>query len=609
MPAPYGQFGRRLQRPAAAHAPAAIDLAAQIRAEPPPAATLDRGRYLRVAFFFARVFLSFIGWDLILRHIPGFRNLAVTNSVARWRSHAQRYRRLAVRYGGVLIKLGQFLSIRVDVLPADVTSELRGLQDEVPAESLDDVKAVIAGEFKRPTEEVFAWFSPQPEAAASLAQVHKARLVTGEEVVVKVQRPRIEQLVETDLAALHLAISWLKLYRPVTRRVDLDRLYAEFFRTTRAELDFIQEGRNADRFAADFASDPGIYIADVFWEVTTRRVLTLENVASIKIDDVQAMEAAGISRAEVARKLYDTYLEQIFVHSFVHADPHPGNLFVHPLGPEPNAGAAADGGTAAQGDVAGVLTESRPFLLIFVDFGMVAVIPEAMRSALRDVAIAVGTRDAHRMVQAYVDAGVLLPGADRQRIEELHDVLFARLGGMKMGQLTGIAMQQAPYLLREYRDLLFEMPFQFPTDVVFAMRAVAILAGMATTLDRNFDPWAATLPFAERLAADELARNWRGALDEIGELARLALRLPARLDRYLTQAERGELVQQTALAPDAAKSLRRLERSVDRLTWALIAMGLLMAGMLLRTTDGPGGISTAALIGAGIVFIWGMTRR
>ena len=143
----------------------------------------------------------------------------------------------------------------------------------------------------------------------------------------------------------------------------------------------------------------------------------------------------------------------------------------------------------------------RPFWLIFVDFGMVAVIPESMRGAMRDVAIAVGTRDARRLVQAYYDAGVLLPGADRQRIEELHEVMFARFGGVRMGQLSDVAMQQAGYFVREYRDLLYDLPFQFPTDVLFAMRAVAILSGMATTLDPHFDPWAATLPFAERLAS------------------------------------------------------------------------------------------------------------
>jgi predicted unusual protein kinase regulating ubiquinone biosynthesis (AarF/ABC1/UbiB family) len=175
----------------------------------------------------------------------------------------------------------------------------------VPAEPLDDVRRVIEEEFKRPVEEVYTWLSPVPQAAASLAQVHQARLQDGEEVVVKVQRPRIGLLVETDLAALRLATNWLKLYGPVNRHVALDRLFEEFARTTRAELDFVAEGRNADHFANDFANDRGIYIADVFWEYTSRRVLTLENVASIKIDDLEAIDAAGIS-ARVARRLYDT---------------------------------------------------------------------------------------------------------------------------------------------------------------------------------------------------------------------------------------------------------------------------------------------------------------
>lgn len=566
-------------------------------ASPPAEILLDRRRYLRVVFFFARVFLSFIGWNLILGRVPGWRNYVRRTNTSRWRAYAHRFRRLAVANGGVLIKLGQFLSIRVDVLPPVVTNELKGLQDEVPSERSEDIRALIASEFGRSADDVFAWFAPAPVAAASLAQVHAARLQDGQEVVVKVQRPGIERLVATDLAALHLAVNWLKWYRPISHRIDLDRLYAEFSTTTRAELDFVAEGRNADRFAADFAADPGVYIADVFWEYTTRRVLTLENVASIKIDDVAAIEAAGISRAEVARRLYDIYLEQIFVHHFVHADPHPGNLFVHPLPRDPGA------------EVAAAPQAPAPFQIIFVDFGMVAVIPERLRASLRDYVIAVGTRDAHRMVQAYVDSGVLLPSADRKRIEELHETLLARFGGVAIGKLSGAAMQQAQALILEYRDLVFEMPFQFPTDMLFAVRAVAILSGMASALDADFDPWAATLPFAERLASDQLTRDWRGALENLTDLLQLALRLPARFDRYLARAERGELVSQSALAPDAAKAFRRLERSVDRLTWGMVAMGLLMAGMLLRTSEGPDRASTALLAAAAAAFLWGLTRR
>jgi len=553
----------------------------------------DWRRYLRVVRFFARVFLSVIWWDLILRHVPGVRGLAVRTSRERWRQIAQRFRRLAIQLGGVLIKLGQFLSIRVDVLPPEVTAELAGLQDEVPAESLVDVQAVVAAEFGRPADEVFAWFAPAPEAAASLAQVHKARLVGGQEMVVKVQRPGIEARVETDLAAIRVAANWLKLYRPVTRRVDLDRLVGEFAATTRAELDFIAEGKNAEHFADDFADDPGIYIARVYWPYTTRRVITLENVASIKITDLAGIEAAGIDRAEVARRLYDTYLEQIFVNDFVHADPHPGNLFVRPLPPSPDADPNAP----------------RPFELIFVDFGMVATIPKPLRASLREYVIGLGTRDSHRIVQAYSDSGVLLPGADRKRLEEIHDVLFRGLEGVTMGQLGDVAMAQAEIIMREYRDIVFEMPFQFPTEILFVARAVGILSGMATTLDPEFDPWSATIPFAERLAADELGGNWRAWLEEVGELGRIVARLPSRVDRLMTQAERGELAVQTSLAPDATKAVRRVERAVDRLTWAVIAVGLLISGVALRAVEGPGGLSSGLLIGAALALAWGLTRR
>jgi predicted unusual protein kinase regulating ubiquinone biosynthesis (AarF/ABC1/UbiB family) len=556
-------------------------------------------RYYRIAFFFARTFLSFIFWDLIAAHLPFVGSGVREGAPARWRRTAQRFRRLAIRFGGVLIKLGQFLSIRVDVFPPEITSELAGLQDEVPAETLEDIQAVIVGEFGRPVEQVFAWFAPQPVAAASLAQVHPARLLDpsgatgGTEVVVKVQRPHIERLVETDLAAIRLAATWLKWYRPVTHYVDLDRLYEEFAVTTRRELDFVNEGKNYERFAGDFAGDSRVYIAQVYWDTTTRRVLTLENVAGIKINDFAAIEAAGISRAQVARQLYDVYLQQIFVNHFVHADPHPGNLF---LRPDPTDSQAAR-------------IASRPFKVVFVDFGMVAVIPEALRAGLREYVIALATHDAHRMVQSYVSAGVLLPDADLKRLEEVHDILLKRMGGVRMGQLRDVALEQADFMFREYRDLIYEMPFQFPSDMLFAMRAVAILSGLATSLDPDFDPWAATIPFAEQLAADELVHDWRGNLDQLLDIGRLLFRLPNRLDRFLTQAERGDVMIQTSLAPDHAKALRRIERSVDRQMWAIVAAGLVIAGALLRSSPDHSTLSTTLLAGAGLAFLVGLTRR
>ena len=566
---------------------------------------VNRARYLRVVRFFAGAFLSIIWWDLILRRVPGFKGVAEKSALSRWSAIARRFRQLAVRLGGVLIKLGQFLSIRTDILPPEVTAELADLQDEVPAETLADIQAVVAGEFGRPVEQVFAWFAPQPEAAASLAQVHKARLAASAfaggraaegdsvEVVVKVQRPGIQGLVETDLAAMGTAIQWLKLHPLLARRVNLDSFLAEFTATTRAELDFIAEGKNAERFAVDLADDPGVAIPNIHWDYTTQRVLTMENVASIKITDFDAIEAAGVSRAQVASRLYSTYLKQVFTTNFVHADPHPGNLFVRPLPPE-----------------AGVETDaSRPFQIVFVDFGMVAVVPERLRAQVRDLLIGLGTRDSHRIVQAYADAGILLPGADRKRLEEVHDVMFQRLWGIKMGQLRQVAMEEAEFIWREYRDIIYEMPFQAPADVLFIGRAMGILSGIATSLNPDFDPWAETLPFAKQLAGEELTRDWRGWLDEIGNMVRLVLGLPGRVDHFLAQAERGQLTVQAALAPDTARILRQLERSVDRLTWGVIFATLLGSGMLLHLNQGSTWLTSAMFVGAALSLLWGLTRR
>ena len=168
-------------------------------------------------------------------------------------------------------------------------------------------------------------------------------------------------------------------------------------------------------------------------------------------------------------------------------------------------------------------------------------------------------------------------------------------------------MQQAQIVI-EYRDLVYEMPFQFPTDMLFAVRAVAILSGMATGLDSGFDPWAATLPFAERMAGEQGLWNWRSWVEDAAELARLAVRLPGGWSGCWPRSNAGSW-RQYSLAPDAAKALRRIERAVDRLTWGVPAAGLLVAGVLLRTTEGPGGLSTGLLVAAAFTFLWGLTRR
>jgi predicted unusual protein kinase regulating ubiquinone biosynthesis (AarF/ABC1/UbiB family) len=543
----------------------------------------DRARYVRVVRFFAGGVGQFILWEILLRRILGRRFVARSRE-ERWQRVARRFRTMAVEMGGVLIKLGQFLSVRVDVLPRSVTSELSGLQDEVPAERLEDIQAIVEAEYGQPLDRVFAWFSPHPEAAASLAQVHRARLSAallqgiddGDDVVVKVQRPRIRTLVETDLRAIHTATQWLKRYGPIRRRVDMDRLYEEFAQTTRRELDFIAEAGNAERFATNFADDPGVRIPRVHTGVSTQRVLIMEDVANIKISDYAAMEAAGIRRAEVADRLFNAYLKMAFRHNFVHADPHPGNLFVQPLP------------TLAESPRSPARSEARgrPFRLIFVDFGMVATIPERMTSHLVDFLLGFATRDASRIVRAYQGAGILLPGADLARLEQMESELLERYGNLTLREAQQVAMSEWQGLAREYRDILYEMPFQIPTDLLFVGRAMAILFGMATSLNPDFDPWRAIEPFARQVAGEEIRRDWRSVLDELQRVVRLAASLPEQADRFFRQATQGELTVRAAWTTDTMRSVRRVEAAVNRLAWAVIFAALLLAAVAVYLGQG-----------------------
>ena len=540
----------------------------------------DRRRYRRVVRYFAGVLAHFIWWELILRRILG-RGFAERSFERRWRRIAQEFRLLAVELGGVLIKMGQFLSIRVDVLPDVVTAELAGLQDEVPPERLEDIRAVIEAEYGQPLERVFAWFSPRPEAAASLAQVHRARLLTGDEVVVKVQRPNIETIVETDLRAIQTLIRWLKRYRPIRRRADLDRLFEEFSRTTRAELDFEAEADNAERFAHNFADDGRVRIPRVYTQTSTRRVLIMQNVASIKIDDLAALDAAGINRSEVAHCLLDIYLQQVFEDNFVHADPHPGNLFVQPLPP-----LVSELGLVPP-------SQGTPFRIAFVDFGMVATVPERVRPHFRDYLIGFVQQDTARMVRAYQGAGVLLPGADLDRLEQMEADLMERYAGLTLGEARQRAMSEWRDLVREYRDVLYEMPFQLPAELLFVGRAVAILVGIATSLDPDFDPWQAVEPYARKLAAAEVKRDWRSWLGEAEKFSRLVLGLPAQTDRFFRQANQGRLAVQTRWSLDDRRLVRGVEVAVNRLAGAMVFAALLLAAVALYIAQGGGVLSYA----------------
>jgi predicted unusual protein kinase regulating ubiquinone biosynthesis (AarF/ABC1/UbiB family) len=554
---------------------------------------IDVRRYRRVRRFILGVVFQTLWWDLLLNR-PGFRRLR-PNALKRWRRVARRFRALAVELGGVLIKLGQFLSIRVDILPVEVTRELAGLQDEVPPAPAEEILARVAEDFQRPPAAVFADFDPVPLGAASLSQAHRVRLPGGERAVAKVLRPGIHTLVETDLAAIRIAFRWMRRYPGLQKRVDLDWLYAEFAEVTRRELDLSVERENLERLRADFDGDPGFGFPQVFLERSRGRTLTLEDVGYFRIADREGMAAAGISPEAVADRLYTGYMRQVFETFFVHVDPHPGNLFVRPL---PTPEEAAAGIAFGPGDPV-PLAPDRPFRIMFVDFGMATPIPERLRAALRKYAVGLGTGDAHLLVQSLVDAGALLPGADLKRLEEAHQALFDRFRGIQVGRLKDVALEGAKEFFRDYRDVIQSAPFQFQADMLFVVRALGILSGLAAHLDPEFDVWAKTLPYAERYAKEELRSEGLARLGGLVNAFRAAAALPEQMERLLRQAERADLTVRTGLTPELRRRLGGMERSVDRLGWMVLAAGLgasavLVYGLRPESPAGP----VAALLAA-----------
>jgi predicted unusual protein kinase regulating ubiquinone biosynthesis (AarF/ABC1/UbiB family) len=519
-----------------------------------------RWRYLRVLAFFAPVALGIIVWDVLLRAV-GLGRVARRTAQARYRRVAQRYRRLATRLGGVWIKVGQFLSTRVDMLPEEITSELSGLQDEVSPEPAMAMRRVIEAELGAPVQQVFDAFDDYPLASASLGQVHRAR-VGDERVVIKVQRPDIHQLLEVDLAALRVVVGWLKHYPPVARRADLDALVAEFSRTLWAEVDYIAEAENARRFGKMFESDTGVRVPSVVASHSTRRVLTLEDVYAIKITDYAAIDAAGVHRAEVAERLFRTYLRQIFQEGFFHADPHPGNLFVDPDG-------------------------ASGWRLVFVDFGMVGHVSERMRQGLRDLVIGVGVRDMDRLARSYEELGVLLPGADMRRLREAEGAVFDRFWGKSMQELTSIDHRELHDMAHEFRDLVFELPFQIPSNLIFLGRCVAILSGLCSGLHPDFNVFEGLAPFAKDLLADEGGDWLKMALEWLGREGRRIAGLPARIDAALTKLESGTLSVRARPTPDLEEQLNEVRHGLHRLAAAVVFASLMLTGAILYGRADP----------------------
>ena len=537
------------------------------RADPVPGAGDTRARYRRILRF-AAWHLAVTWWFELFLPRVGLARIAERTRAKRMLRFAQRFHVLAVNLGGLMIKVGQFLSSRLDVLPPEITKELEGLQDEVPPVSFSAIRRLAEAELGARLDQLFASVEETPIAAASLGQAHRARLLPGDavdtgldHVVLKVQRPGIDAIVDVDLAALRKVGGWLSHVRLVSDRADMPALVEEFAQTSLEEIDYLHEAANSVRFADDFADNDRVSVPDVVWERSTRRVLTLEDVTAIKITDAEALLAAGIDPAQVAPIFASVMFDQMFTNGFFHADPHPGNIFVTP---------GTDSAT------------ERPWKLTFIDFGMMGEVPASTRSGLRKLLIAAASRDGKGLMTAISDVGVLVPSADTVELERALTHLFGRFGGMGFAELREVDPREFLDFAVEFGDVVRSLPFQLPENFLLIIRAMSLTSGVCSTLDARFNLWDSVEPYAAQLLRDERGNIVQDVAQQAFDAAGMALGLPKRLEGLLTRIEDGSLA---VANPRLERQVGRLDRTLQRSASALIFGALLIAGSVVRTDD------------------------
>src|ERR1700693_446978 len=427
------------------------------------------------------------------------------------------FRETALKLGVLMIKLGQFLSSRVDLLPEKAIALLSSMQDEVPPAPFEHVVSVIESELGRPVEEVFSMLERKCTAAASLGQVHKAVLAsTGETVAGKIQRPDIGEIDRMDLSTLKFVIWIITRFVDVNAIIDLMGVYHEFQRTIYEEIDYVQEAANAIRFKEMFKNDPMIYIPRVYDQYVSRRLLVLEWIDGIKINDYTALEAEGISRLAGARCTVCAYFYQFFKAGFFHADPHPGNIFV-------KKGATGDGPN-----------------ITFVDFGMVGSLTQHMKRLMKDVFLAYITRDSRSLVHALSQLGFIDEGANLASIERAMSLLIKRYHGMTLGEVSELDIHE---MVQDVASLLYGQPFHIPAQFAFTGRAVGTLVGVSTGLAPEFDFIEVAATYARKflgLDARGAEQTLRQLFNQVLDTGRAWLSVPRSLERLITRLERGQ---------------------------------------------------------------------
>ena len=492
------------------------------------------------------------------------------------KSRGRRLREMLDELGPTFVKFGQLLSTRPDIVPPDILEELRGLQDDARPEPFEQVRAVVEAELGLTIEQIFEEFDEQPIAAASIGQVHRARLPGGQQVVVKVQRPDAERQISGDIQLLYQAA---KVAQDRIRRlqfIDLVETVDEFARTIRRELDYGIEARNAEVFRRNFGGDETVSVPKVYWRYTTPRVLTMERVEGTTLRQLDLAEWSAADRVTLANRITQTWMQMVFVHGFFHADPHPANILVR-----------------------------DPDRISVVDCGMTEQLSQRDREALVRLLIDIIDQDAERLPRRLRALGVRFPRAKEEELADRLAVIVQRYSAIAIGDID------IREVLREIFGTVYAIGVTLPARWVMLDKTVATLAGVALEISPDFDVFAVARPYAVRLVADRyrpdrIAGRVRADLTRYAEAM---LDYPFQVSELLDEFKDGDV--EIRIKPEGFdQAVEKLEATANRVVLSVIAASLFLTSAVIAVfahyadVAGLSLLALPGLIAAIVLLVW-----
>ena len=491
-------------------------------------------------FLAAGKFMLYLWWDSIFPQ----------DSLEHKKNRAAWLVNTLIDLGPTFIKIGQSLSTRADLLPLEYIEALGTLQDQVPAFSSQEAMTMIQLELGKPVQLIYKEFESNPLAAASLGQVHRAKLYTGEDVVVKIQRPGLEALFNLDFKILLQLIKFCNRYFVGIRKYNLNLIYDEFFNLLFQEIDYIQEGKNSDKFRENFRGHSHIIVPKVYWQYTTTKILTLEYKPGIKINDKAALQACGINITKVNERGISCYLKQLLQDGFFQVDPHPGNMAINPDGS-----------------------------IIFYDFGMMAEIGTLDKDQMIKTFFDILKKDSNEVVDTLISMGLIEPMPNMTPVKRLITFLLDKFTDKPLDVKA----------LGEVKSELYEMfeqqPFRLPAQMIFILKALTTLDGIARTLDPQYNLTASAQPFVRSIAITKSKGHTIAQLSkQTKDFLQYQFTKPNRTEvlvkKLEERVERGEL-QLIVKNVESDRILKRIYLAVKALIYACLTGFSLLAGLIL----------------------------